>query len=158
NSERANAPTEVAVALLGETERPDGSWDGVDLVAHPLAPAQRFQVNVRVERRTRFSLDAIEGEDVARLFPDEQREIILEPGRWQPVAAPKSCYALAGRVRLRMNLAPIERFTTTAELAEATGARAPITLRLSDGATFQTTRQTFEGKSRSRVEFDLRAP
>src|SRR5687768_1083355 len=81
-SDDGQAPLAFSVALLGENERPDGSWQGVDLLEEPGFPAQRFQLSVRVQQRARLSLDVVEGDEVGRLYPDEGKEAVLEPGRW----------------------------------------------------------------------------
>lgn len=155
---RGRAPMEMTVTVLGETERLDGSWEGADLLARPDATAQRFQISLRVERRARVSLDAVEGEDVSRLFPQEKREAILEPGRWYAIPGPRSFYDLQGRVHLRLNVSPADRAGLPFEPADAVGPPSTVTFRLSDGAPYQLTRQGFVARGAARLELHLRAP
>lgn len=155
---RGRAPMEITVTVLGETERPDGSWEGKDLLANTEATAQRFQISLRVEKRARVSLDAVEGKDISRLFPQEKREAILEPGRWYAIPGPKTFYDLAGRVHLRLNIAPLDRADSSFEPADAVGPASLVTFRLSDGSPYQLTRQDFAARGAARLELDLRAP
>jgi hypothetical protein len=149
---------ELPLAVLGENERVDGSWEGVDLLRHPGEPVQRFQLSLRVEQRARVSLDVVEGEEVARLFPEEKREAILDPGRWYALPSPRGFYELAGRVHLRVNVVPVGAESRGHEPAEPVGPPSTLTFRLSDGAPFQTTRQAFTGRGATRLELQLRAP
>lgn len=155
---RGRAPMEITVTVLGESERLDGSWEGVDLMANPDAAAQRFQVSLRVEKRARVSLDAVEGKDASRLFPQEKREAILEPGRWYAIPGPRTFYDLAGRVHLRLNVSPVDMAGAPFEPADAVGPASLVTFRLSDGAPYQLTRQDFAARGAARLELDLRAP
>lgn len=155
---RSQGPMDMTLAVLGENERADGSWEGVDLLRHPDRPAQRFQLSLRVERRARVSLDVVESEEVARLFPEEKREAVLEPGRWYALPSPRGFYELAGRVHLRLNVVPVAVESSGYEPADPVGPPSTVTFRLSDGAPFQTTRQAFEGRGATRLELHLRAP
>lgn len=155
---RGRAPMEMTVTVLGETERLDGSWEGADLLARGDASAQRFQISLRVERRSRVSLDAVEGKDTSRLFPSEKREAILEPGRWYAIPGPRTFYELAGRVRLHLNVAPTDRTDQSFQPADAVGPPSLVTFRLTDGSPYQLTRQDFVAKGAVRLELDLRAP
>ncbi|HEY8210666.1 MAG TPA: hypothetical protein VIG99_24450 [Myxococcaceae bacterium] len=155
---RGRAPMEITVTVMGETERLDGSWEGADLLANPDATAQRVQISLRVEKRARVSLDAVEGKDVSRLFPQEKREAILEPGRWYAIPGPRTFYDLAGRVHLRLNVAPLDRPDSPFEPADAVGPASLVTFRLSDGSPYQLTRQDFAARGAARLELDLRAP
>jgi hypothetical protein len=140
---RGRAPMEMTVTVLGETERLDGSWEGADLLARSDATAQRFQISLRVERRARVSLDVVEGKDVSRLFPQEKREAVLEPGRWYAIPGPRTFYELQGRVRLHLNVAPADRADQSFQPADAVGPPSLVTFRLTDGAPYQLTRQGF---------------
>jgi len=155
---RGHAPMEMTVTVLGETERLDGSWEGADLLARSDATAQRFQISLRVERRARVSLDAVEGKDISRLFPQEKREAILEPGRWYAIPGPRTFYELAGRVRLHLNVAPADRADQSFQSADAVGPPSLVTFRLTDGAPYQLTRQSFVAGGAARLVLDLRAP
>ena len=155
---RGRAPMEMTVTVLGETERLDGSWEGADLLARSDATAQRFQLSLRVERRARVSLDAVEGKDISRLFPQEKREAILEPGRWYAIPGPRTFYELAGRVRLHLNVAPADRADQSFQSADAVGPPSLVTFRLTDGAPYQLTRQSFVAGGAARLVLDLRAP
>jgi len=158
---RGRAPMEMTVSVLGETERPDGSWEGADLLARSDATAQRFQISLRVERRARVSLDAVEGKDTSRLFPQEKREVILEPGRWYAIPGPRTFYELAGRVRLHLNVAPADCTDRAGQSPQPAGAVGPpslVTFRLTDGAPHQLTRQSFAAGGAARLVLDLRAP
>ena len=155
---RGRAPMELTLSVLGETERRDGSWEGTDLLAHEDAPAQRFQLSLRVDRRARVSLDAVEGKDTSRLFPSEKREAILEPGRWYAIPGPRTFYELAGRVHLQLNVAPVDRADQPYQPADAVGPPSLVTFRLSDGAPYQLTRQDFTARGAARLELELRAP
>ncbi|HVE85669.1 MAG TPA: hypothetical protein VND93_22600 [Myxococcales bacterium] len=155
---RGKAPMEMTVSVLGETERLDGSWEGADLLARGDATAQRFQISVRVEQRARVSLDAVEGGDVSRLFPQEKREAILEPGRWYAIPGPRTFYELAGRAHLRLNVTPADRTGLAPEPADAVGPPSLVTFRLSDGSPYQLTRQSFVARGAARLQLELRAP
>ena len=155
---RGRAPIEITVTVLGESERLDGSWEGTDLLARSDATAQRFQISLRVERRARVSLDAVEGKDISRLFPQEKREAILEPGRWYAIPGPRTFYEIAGRVHVRLNVAPVDMTGQSWEPADAVGPASLVTFRLSDGSPYQLTRQDFAARGAARLDLELRAP
>lgn len=147
----------LAVTLLGERELPDGSWSGVDLLAQPYLPAERFQLTLRPERDLRLVVEAHAPDGtVQRLFPEPGKSGTLAHGKSYALPAPASFFALEGEVRLVLTASPMQPSP-----AEATQVRLGVraegpALPLSDGARIPASVAALSAQGPLRLELSLR--
>jgi hypothetical protein len=133
---REPGKVDLKVSVLGERERPDGSWEGSDLFARPDARPSRFQLTVHSERDVTLSIDAkLPDGTREQIFPEPGRLGVLGHGQTYALPGPNAFYALEGSVELEVRATPMH----AAGLATPTVVRVeklepgPL-LNLSDGA------------------------
>jgi hypothetical protein len=155
----ASAPPDdtlkFSVTLLGERERPDGSWEGVDLMRAPQERVDRVQITVTVAQRAQAYLEAVTPAGAERVFPALNDDPTLKPDRVYAFPAPHSFYDVVGRSRLRLTLVPDGASHGAARPADIAGALGEDHYRLSDGLLFPATEQLFLGKGRTTLEFTV---
>jgi len=150
---RAPGKVDLTLAVLGERELPDGSWEGVDLLAQPGARAQRFQLTVRPERDLRLVLEARAPDGtLQRIFPEPGKEGVLAQRKAYALPGPQAFYALEGEARLVLTASPLRRSAAPVQPVEP-GPQSLLpgpTLPLSDGTrvTVQSARLSSGGPLR----------
>ena len=147
---------ELSLALLGERELPDGSWQGADLLARPEAPAQRFQLTLRPDRDLRVVLEARAPDGtVARIFPAPGKEGVLAHGQSYALPGPQAFYALEGKVLLVLTASPVRASSLPATLVRALALEPGPPLPLSDGARVQVQSARLAAQGPLRLELPL---
>ncbi|MHB8876426.1 MAG: hypothetical protein ACYC8T_22255 [Myxococcaceae bacterium] len=152
--ERSEAPLTFALSVLGETETPEGGWEGADLLVDPGQRAERFQFTVRADRRARVTLDVVEDGQVRRIFPAVGQEGVLTPGRFYALPGPSAFYELDGEAHLRLTVS-LPDGTPTPTPAAAVGRFAQVRYPLSDGAKHPTSQRLFRAAGAGTLDFDL---
>ena len=133
---REPGKVDLKLSLLGERERPDGSWEGSDLLAHPDARPSRFALTVHSERDVTLAINAkLPDGTQQQIFPEPGRLDVLGHGQTYALPGPNAFYALEGSVEIEVRASPMH----AAGLATPTAVRVekllpgPL-LSLSDGA------------------------
>jgi hypothetical protein len=140
------------LAVLGEREQPDGSWEGADLLRNRSTRVDRFQldlvpdtaVQVRLERQ----LD--EGGPWLGVY-----EGPLEAHREYALPSPHAFFAVQGSGRIRLTVAAPGRRRNRAWERVATRPLAPVVLPLSDGAPSSLSRRHFEADGEAVLELPV---
>jgi hypothetical protein len=140
-----------SLAAVGERERSDGAWDGVDLLHAPKSMVDRFQLNLTPETDARALLEA-QAPDGSW---DRLYQGTLKGRRNYALPAPHSFFAVQGTARVRLTISrmsgpPLEPSPATA-LAIEDGPPLP----LSDGAPFRVTRTRFTSARAAQLELRL---
>ncbi|HEY3447039.1 MAG TPA: hypothetical protein VGK67_11775 [Myxococcales bacterium] len=124
----------VWMSVLGESERADGSWAGVDLLQTPDASIDRFQITLRPERAVRVRLEAVTDGQTEQLYPAHAGDAVLGGGRSWAMPGPRSFFEVRGHARLRLVVAA-ENNSPGADIpARLSGAVHAVTLPLTDGS------------------------
>ena len=150
-------PASFALALLGENERADGSWKGVDLGASADPRAQRFQINLRPATFVRASLDVV-GPDgkMERLFPTFGKTGLLDANKTYALPGPRAFYQLVGRSRLRLTITSARvHGEPKTSMATFRGVQRTRTLPLSDGSKVEVVERDFSAAESGSVDIDL---
>ena len=150
----AQAPLTFSLAVLGETETPEGAWEGVDLLRFPDGRAERFQLTVRTSRAARVTLDALEEGGPRRVFPALGADPVFAKGRSYALPGPTQFYELDGAARLRLTVTPVDA-TAKPALADPAGATQQVRYPLSDGAKFEVTQGLFRAAGAGVLELHL---
>ncbi len=152
---------ELALSLLGENELPDGSWQGVDLLATPQARAQRVQLNLRPARDLRVTLDARAPDgSLQRIFPEPGKSGVLARGQSYALPGPRAFFEIDGEAALVLSAEPARGSTlppALASLPAGASLRAGAALPLSDGARFSLGEATLATTGPLRSELRFRA-
>jgi hypothetical protein len=153
-SEAARRPSAVSFSLaaVGERERADGSWEGVDLLRQSQGAVERFQLTLTPDTDARALLEA--------QAPDGAWERLylgtLAGHRDYALPAPHAFFGVQGEVRLRLTIsrvhAPAAR--PLPALMGATEAGPPLPL--SDGAPFRAGRARLSSERAATVELRVR--
>ncbi len=146
------------MSLVGEREREDGSWEGVDLLTSPQASIERAQLQLRVQTPSRLYVDAVEEGQVRALFPQVGESNIVRPGALYAVPGPTAFYDVRGNPTLRVTLIPLSsegEDDNEAEPARRVGGLARVGMALTDGATFQVLEGAFRAQGAARLELPL---
>lgn len=131
------------VSLLGEAERDDGSWWGVDLLQTPETRVDRFQVTVRPERAVRVRLEAFTANGVEQLWPAHAGDAPIAAGRATALPGPRSFFELRGQARLRLVVAPVNAAAGEAIPARLSGEAHAVSYPLSDGSSARVGERSF---------------
>ncbi len=155
---RAEAPLGFSLAVLGESETPDGAWEGVDLLATPRKRAERVQLTLRPSQAARVTLDLVEDGEVRRIYPALGQSPLLAAGRSYALPAPSSFYEVDGDAHLRLTVAPAGLGESRGHpaLAAPTGSTRRVRYPLSDGAKFDVAQWQFETKGAGVVDLEAR--
>jgi hypothetical protein len=127
---------DLKVSLLGERERPDGSWEGSDLLAAHGAHPSRFQLTVQPERDVRVALFArLPDGTRQQLFPAPGKSGVLGHGQSYALPGPHAFFELEGSVALELYGAPMHGDATKDRSVPRQAQREDqASLPLSDGA------------------------
>lgn len=137
-------PLRFSLSALGERALSDGSWQGVDLLRHPGAAVDRFQLTVRTLRSAQLSVDVMGPDGPQRIFPPPGHDGVLRPGVSYALPSPHGFYGVTGKVRLRIRLsARPEASTPIVHLAKPLPEPRLRRLPLSDGARFSTLERAY---------------
>jgi hypothetical protein len=144
-----------ALSVVGESENPDGSWSGVDLLAERSGSSERFQINVRPTQPARMWIDEIAPDGAHRLYPRAGEQGVLHPGKVYALPAPHLFYERDARVHLRVTLVPLESTATSASPAVSAGqGEGPVT-RLSDGTGLVVSEALYRGSGGGSVDLEF---
>lgn len=140
------------LAAVGERERPDGSWEGVDLLRDPSRAVDRFQLTLASDTDARALVEAQSpGGGWDRLYAGT-----LAGHRAYALPAPHAFFGVQGEARVRITLsrfhAPAGAVISAVPGAIESGPPLP----LSDGAPFRAGRARFNGQRAAQLEISLR--
>ena len=151
------AELRFALTVLGEHERADGSWQGVDALADPSQGVERFQITVRPQAAAQLTIDAVGEDGIERLFPAPGQSGQLRADQGYALPSPHGFYELAGRARLRISVRPLgtadANLPPAAPLPEASMRPYPLT----DGARFLASERGFTAPHGGKVELSLQS-
>ncbi|MBI5544092.1 MAG: hypothetical protein HY901_09405 [Deltaproteobacteria bacterium] len=136
----------VWISVLGELERPDGSWQGTDLLdIGGETRIDRFQVTVRPESPVRLRLEAVTAEGVQVLYPAHSGSSPLEPGRAYSLPGPRAFFELRGEAQLRVvvSRAGSAPMADGESVLRATSESHSVRYPLSDGASARVHERAF---------------
>ena len=140
------------LAVLGERERSDGAWDGVDLLRTPAGSVDRFQLNLTPDTDARALLEAQASDGTwERLYLGT-----LAGHRDYALPAPHAFFAVQGRVRVRLTLSRMSAPPAEPLPAMVFGIDTGPPFPLSDGAPFRVTRTRFTSGRAASLELHLR--
>lgn len=144
--------TAVALSFLGQRERPDGSWEGVDLLRDNSARIQRAQLSLRLEHAAEVTLEAVDETGRHTLYPPPGSPARLKADRTYAFPAPGSFYEVDGTARLRLTVRPLGAMAPPAPLVASGGNAQPRRARLSDGARFEIDEQPFHAQGSGTID------
>jgi hypothetical protein len=147
----AHRSTQVgfALAATGERERPDGSWEGADVLRDATPAIDRFQLTLTPDQEVQLLLEAQSPEGRwERLYLG-----MLEAGRDYALPAPGAFFRIQGDARVRLTVSRDRPEAATPALAGEVSQAPP--LHLTDGAPFRGTRVHFSGALTAAVELSL---
>ncbi len=133
------------LSVVGERERGDGSWEGVDLLSSPDQSVERAQLQLRVLRPSRVYVDVLEEGGPRRLYPGVHEPNVLRPGALYTLPGPTAFYEVRGQPTLRVTLQPLDDAAAPPEPAVRVGGSATVTGVLTDGAEVEVTEVPFTG-------------
>jgi len=136
------APT-VWLTVLGEAERADGSWSGVDLLGGADRRVDRFQVTIRPEAAVHVRLEAVTAQGVEPLYPAHPGEAPLAAGRAVALPGPRSFFEIRGEARLRVVVSPADASGAAESALRPSGTSRMVHYPLTDGAAAQAIEQPF---------------
>src|SRR4051794_5052349 len=76
----ASAFQSFTLSVVGEREREDGSWEGLDLLQSPDAQVERAQLQLRVLQPSRLYVDVVDEGGPRRVYPQLGESNVLRPG------------------------------------------------------------------------------
>jgi hypothetical protein len=136
-----------AVSAVGERERADGSWDGIDLLRGGAAAVERFQLTLTPDTDVRALLEA--------QSPDGSWERLylgtLAGHRDYALPAPHAFFGVQGDARVRLTLSRVHAPPAEPRDAVAGEVEAGPPLPLSDGAPFRASRVRFSSDGAARL-------
>jgi hypothetical protein len=125
-----------SLAAMGERERLDGSWEGVDLLRGWAQPIDRFQLTLTPDTDVRARVEAQGGDGSW----DRLYDGTLARHRQYALPAPHSFFGVQGNARVRVTLSRIHAPASEAQTAVASTVESGPPLPLSDGSPFRPTR------------------
>ena len=148
-------PLGFSLTALGERERADGSWEGVDLLAAQDPAVDRFQLTVRPEGDATLTIDARTDQGWQRLFPAPGQTGALRAGISYALPSPSSFYGLEGKVMLRVTLRRAGEHGAADPEPASSDWKASRILPLSDGTRFPLFEHGFDPDRAAKVELLL---
>ena len=144
--------TSFSLAVLGERERSDGAWEGVDLLHAPAGAVDRFQLNLTPDTDVRALLEAQASDGTwERLYLGT-----LAAHRDYALPAPHAFFAVQGSARVRLTLSRVSAPPADPSPAMAFSVNTGPPLPLSDGAPFRVTRTRFASGRAALLELHVR--
>ena len=145
------ANVRFSLAAMGERERLDGSWEGVDLLRGGAEPIDRFQLTLTpdTDMRARIEAQAADGswEPLYQGTLAGHREYAL-PAR-------HSFFGVQGNAPVRVTLARIHAPISEPQAAVASTAESGPPLPLSDGSPFRPSRVHYSAERTATLELRL---
>jgi hypothetical protein len=137
-----------SLLAMGERERLDGSWEGVDLLRGRAEPVDRFQLTLTPDTdvRARIEAQATDG-TWERLYQGT-----LAGHRQYALPAPHSFFGVQGDVRVRVTLSRIHAPPAEPRPAVASTVESGPPLPLSDGSPFRPARVRYSADSTANFE------
>ncbi|MFL5436979.1 MAG: hypothetical protein ACJ784_20890 [Myxococcales bacterium] len=145
------ANVRFSLAAMGERERPDGSWEGVDLLRGWAEPIDRFQLTLTpdTDLRARVEAQAADGSW------EPLYQGTLAGHRQYALPAPHSFFGVQGEVRVRVTLSRIHAPATEPQPAVASTAESGQPLPLSDGSPFRPARVRYSADRTATFELQV---
>jgi hypothetical protein len=139
------------LAAMGERERLDGSWEGVDLLHGWSEPIDRFQLTLTPATDARALVES-RGADGSweRLY-----EGTLAAHRDYALPAPHSFFGVQGNARVRVTLSRLHAPPSEPQAAIVSSVEAGPPLPLSDGSPFRPARIRYAADRSAAVELPL---
>jgi hypothetical protein len=140
-----------SLAAMGERERLDGSWEGVDLLRGWAQPIDRFQLTLTPDTdvSARVEAQAADG-SWERLYQGT-----LAGHRQYALPAPHSFFGVQGNARVRVTLSRIHAPPSEPQTAVASTIESGPPLPLSDGSPFRPTRVRYSADRGAMLELQL---
>ena len=137
-------PFGFGLSVVGESEQANGSWQGVDLLLHPGAPAERFQILVRPTQGAQFTLDELTPDGPRRIYPAAGQSGLLRADRAYALPGPRQFYERSGPTHLRLAVGGAGSASGRGGPGPARSGRiSQDVARLSDGSRMPVTEQSF---------------
>jgi len=146
------ANVSFTLAAMGERERVDGSWEGVDLLRGWAQPIDRFQLTLTPDTDVRARVDA----EAADGSWDALYQGTLAGHRHYALPAPHSFFGVQGDARVRVTLSRIHAPPSEPQRAVASAVESGPPLPLSDGTPFRLTRVRYSADRGATLELRLR--
>jgi hypothetical protein len=146
------ANVRFSLAAMGERERLDGSWEGVDLLRGQAEPIDRFQLTLTPDTDVRARVEA----QAADGSWEPLYQGTLAGHRQYALPAPHSFFGVQGNARVRVILSRIHAPISEPQAAVASTAESGPPLPLSDGSPFRPTRVHYSADRTATL--DLRLP
>jgi hypothetical protein len=145
------ANVRFSLAAMGERERVDGSWEGVDLLRGQAEPIDRFQLTLTPDTdvRARVEAQAVDGSW------EPLYQGTLAGHRQYALPAPHSFFGVQGNARVRLILSRIHAPSSEPQPAVASTAESGPPLPLSDGSPFHPTRVLYSADRTATVDLHL---
>jgi hypothetical protein len=145
------ANVRFSLAAMGERERLDGSWEGVDLLRGWAEPIDRFQLTLTPDTdvRARVEAQATDG------TWEPLYQGTLAAHRQYALPAPHSFFGVQGDVRVRLTLSRIHAPIVEPQPAVASTAESGPPLPLSDGSPFRPARVHYSADRTATLELQL---
>jgi len=140
-----------SLAAMGERERLDGSWEGVDLLRGWAQPIDRFQLTLTPDTDVSARVEAQAADGAwERLYQG-----ILAGHRQYALPAPHSFFGVQGNARVRVTLSRIHAPPSEPQMAVASTIESGPPLPLSDGSPFRPTRVRYSADRTATMELHL---
>jgi len=145
------ANVRFSLAAMGERERPDGSWEGVDLLRGWAEPIDRFQLTLTPDTDVRARVEA----QAAGGSWEPLYQGTLGGHRQYALPAPHSFFGVQGNVRVRVTLSRIHGPLVEPQPAVASTAESGPPLPLSDGSPFRPARVRYSADHSATLELAI---
>ena len=145
------ANVRFSLLAMGERERPDGSWEGVDLLRGWAEPIDRFQLTLTPDTDVRARVEA--------QAPDGSWEPLyqgtLAGHRQYALPAPHSFFGVQGNARIRVTLSRMHAPISEPQAAVASTAESGPALPLSDGSPFRPARVRYSADRTATLDLQV---
>jgi hypothetical protein len=145
------ADVRFSVAAMGERERLDGSWEGVDLLRGGAEAIDRFQLTLTPDTDVRARIEA----QAADGSWEPLYQGTLAGHRVYALPAPHSFFGVQGDARLRVTLSRIHAPPSDPQTAVASTVESGPSLPLSDGSPFRPTRVRYSADRTATLRLHL---
>ena len=145
------ADVRFTLLAMGERERPDGSWEGVDLLRGQAEPIDRFQLTLTPETDARARVEA----QAADGSWEQLYQGTLAGHRQYALPAPHSFFGVQGNARVRVTLSRIHAPISEPQTAVPSTVESGPPLPLSDGSPFRAARVRYSADRTAILELRL---